>query len=242
MTQLKIKEHVVIVGGSSGIGRALALHLAESCHVAVLARRTGVLKELESVSKIFSVKADVSSFDDMSYGLEECVKRFGKIDKLIYCAGIQIVKPHRMMGHIDFDSLYEVNLRGALYASKLFCSSKISEKNGVFCAISSIAAVKPEPGIIGYSVMKAALDNMIRGLAKESAPRRFVGVSPGWLDTEMTQNQFVYGGAFKEALEKKSPLGLTNVEDVVNAVEFLISNKSASITGQVLCVDSGSSL
>ena len=96
------------------------------------------------------------------------VEHYGKVDKLIYCAGKQVVKPHRMADIKDFDSLYDVNLRGALFTSKLFCSAKVSEKTAVFCAISSIAAIRPEPGIVGYSVMKAALDSMIKGLAKEA--------------------------------------------------------------------------
>ena len=112
----------------------------------------------------------------------------------------------------------------------------------MFCAVSSIAAINPEPGMVGYSVMKAALDAMIRGLAKEVAPRRFVGVAPGWLDTEMTQSQKIYGDSFKQSLESSSPLGLTTVGDVIEAIDFLISRRAASITGQVLCVDSGSSL
>ena len=242
MIQLKTKEHAIVIGGSSGIGRALALHITGSYNVSVLARRTERLTELSGDSEIFTVTSDVSSFDDLSNALGQCVERFGKVDKLIYCAGKQVIKPHRMMGSADFDSLYQVNLRGALLATKLFCNSKISEKNGVFCAISSIASIRPEPGIVGYSVMKAAIDNMIKGLAKEAGPRRFVGVSPGWLDTEMTQNQMVYGNAFRESLAKSSPLGLTTIDDVVSAVDFLIGKSASSITGQILCVDSGSSL
>ena len=90
--------------------------------------------------------------------------------------------------------------------------------------------------------MKSGLDSMIRGLAKEAAPRRFVGVAPGWLDTEMTQNQALYNESFKENLEKISPLGITDLDDVVQAIDFLTSKKAASITGQIICVDSGSSL
>mgnify|MGYP006103467661 FL=1 len=90
--------------------------------------------------------------------------------------------------------------------------------------------------------MKAALNVMIKGLAKESAPRRFVGIAPGWLDTEMTQNQAIYNEGFRNELEKNSPLGLTDLSDIEDAVEFLTSKNANSITGVILCVDSGSSL
>jgi len=90
--------------------------------------------------------------------------------------------------------------------------------------------------------MKAGIDAMIKGLAKESAPRRFIGIAPGWLDTEMTQSQQVYNESFRIELEKKSPLGLTQISDIVNAVEFLTCKEAISITGTILVVDSGSVL
>lgn len=241
---MKAKDHSIIIGGSSGIGRALGLHLSETGNVSVLARRTDKLEELAAHNKknIFALTCDVGEPDNIQRALQECVERYGKVDKLVYCAGKQVIKPHRIIAVSDIDSLYEVNLRGALFASKVFCSAKISERNAVFCAISSIAGTRPESGIVDYSVMKAALNAMISGLAKEGAPRRFVGVAPGWLDTEMTRSQPVYGDAFKIAQENDSPLGLTSVADVVNAVAFLLSPLASSITGQILCVDSGSSL
>jgi len=243
MSSDKDRDHCIIVGGSSGIGRELALHMAHTDNVSVLARRGDKLKEISKHNNnIFALTSDVSSTDNISDSLQVCVEHFGKVDKLIYCAGKQIVKPHRMADITDFDSLYDVNLRGALFTSKLFCSAKISEKNAVFCVISSTAAIRPEPGIVGYSAMKAALDSMIKGLAKEAGPRRFVGVAPGWLATEMTDAQIIYGESFKQALEKNSPLGLTSVKDVIDAIDFLISRRALSITGQILCVDSGSSL
>ena len=90
--------------------------------------------------------------------------------------------------------------------------------------------------------MKAALDTMIKGLARESAPRRFVGVAPGWLDTEMTQGEMIYNESFIRDLEDRTPLGLTQISDIVSAVEFLTSEQASSITGDILVVDSGSSL
>ena len=243
MSSDKARDHSIIVGGSSGIGRELVLHLAQTDNVSVMARRGGKLSELSKYNdNIFALTSDVSSTDSIRDSLQASVEHFGKVDKLIYCAGKQVVKAHRVAEITDFDSLYDVNLRGALFTSKLFCSSKISEKNAVFCAVSSTSAIRPEPGIVGYSAMKAALDAMIKGLAKEAGPRRFVGVAPGWLETEMTDAQIVYGESFKQALEKNSPLGLTSVKDVIDAIDFLISRRASSITGQTLCVDSGSSL
>jgi NAD(P)-dependent dehydrogenase (short-subunit alcohol dehydrogenase family) len=236
------QEHIFIVGGSSGIGKNLAISLSRDNNVSVIARREAELKHIEEKYEIFTQQADVSNDEELANSINSSVDRYGKINKFIYCAGAQIIKPHRLMKIEEFDHMYDVNLRGAMICSKLFCSAKISEKNAVFCAVSSIAGVKPEPGIVAYSSMKAALDHMIRGLAMEYGPRRFVGVAPGWLETEMTQNQPLYNDAFKNDLKEKSPLGLTEINDVVNSIKYLISDKASSITGQILCVDSGSSL
>ena len=243
MIKEKKNNHTLVIGGSSGIGEKLAIKFAKQESVSIIARRIDKLKALESSnSNIFSSFGDVTSLDDLKLSIESCVDHFGKIDRLIYCAGKQVIKPHRLLNSEDINSLVDVNLKGAIYASKIFLSSKLSEKNSVFCAISSIASMKPEPGIVAYSAMKAALNVMIKGLAKESAPRRFVGIAPGWLDTEMTQNQMIYNDSFRNELEKKSPLGLTDLSDIEDAVQFLTGNNAISITGVILNVDSGSSL
>ena len=243
MSNEKKNNHTLIIGGSSGIGKDLAIKFAKENHVSVLARREDKLKNLEGHNpNIFSSPSDVTSFDNLRDSVETCVNHFGKIDTLIYCAGKQTIKPHRLISVEDINMLVDVNLKGALFASKLFLSSKISEKNSVFCAITSIASFKPEPGIVTYSAMKAALDTMIKGLARESAPRRFVGVAPGWLDTEMTQGEMIYNESFIRDLADRTPLGLTQISDIVSAVEFLTSENASSITGTILVVDSGSSL
>lgn len=243
MNNEKTKNHTLIIGASSGIGNNLAIKFAKEDNVSVLARRHNLLQDLEANnSNIFSLSSDVTSFDSLKDSIGACVEQYGKLDRLIYCAGKQIIKPHRLLNIEDINSLIDVNLKGALFTSKIFLSSKISEKNSVFCVISSIASFKPEPGIVAYSAMKAALDTMVKGLAKESAPRRFVGVAPGWLDTEMTQGQAIYNESFVNDLENRSPLGLTQISDIVDAVEFLTREQATSITGDILVVDSGSSL
>ena len=240
MTNSKSRPHVIIIGGSSGIGKELVLKFSKNNNVSVLARRIDRLEDLAANStNVNAAPCDVNSFDEFRVAIDQSVLIFGKINIMIYCAGQQIIKPHRLMTEHDIDSLYNVNLRGALLAAKMFCSVKVSEKDAVYCCISSIAGANPEPGIVGYSCMKAALDAMIFGLAKESAPRRFVGVAPGWLDTEMTQGQSVYNEKFKAVLEKQSPLGITSIENVVDAVVFMVSGQASAVTGVILPVDSG---
>ncbi len=113
----------------------------------------------------------------------------------------------------------------------------------MFCAVSSVAAQRPEPAIVPYAASKAGLDALIKGLARELAPRRAVGVAPGWLDTEMTQaHARLYGAEFKDALEKRSPAGAATVESVVDAIAFLMSPQARHVTGEILRVDGGAML
>ena len=235
--------HTVIFGASSGLGHALASRLVNNNNLSLFARRLDRLEDFSrEAENIYVASADVTNFEEMHSLLSKAVKKFGKIQKLVYCAGHQIIKPHRMTSELDYDQMYAVNLRGALAASKAFCRSSISESTAVMCIVSSVAAQKPEPGILGYSVMKSGLSALIKGLAVECRPRRFVGVAPAWLDTEMTKRQSIYDSDFIEQLSNKSPLGLTSIECVLDTIEFLISCKAKSITGQIITVDGGYTL
>lgn len=236
-------NHTVIIGASSGLGRELAVRLSDIDNLSLFSRRVDKLEEISfGRDNVFFSKLDVSNSDEIEASLLNAVSKHGKISRLIYCAGEQIIMPHRMMNMSDFDLMYLVNLRGAVAVSKVFCRSTISEAKATMCVISSIAAVKPEPGILGYSVVKSGLNSLVKALALECKPRRFVGVAPAWLDTDMTRKQVVYTADFIEKLNAKTPLGLISLDCVVDTVEFLISNKAKSITGQIITIDGGYTL
>jgi NAD(P)-dependent dehydrogenase (short-subunit alcohol dehydrogenase family) len=94
-----------------------------------------------------------------------------------------------------------------------------------------------------YGATKSAVESLVVGLAKELAPKRVVGISPGWLDTPMTRGfSNIYNENYLDGIKKKSALGLVNVSDVVKAIDFMVSEAASKITGQVLTVDGGLSL
>lgn len=236
------RPHVLIVGASSGIGASVASRMLDTHQVTALARRIDRLELLQAAGADVRF-CDVADFESIPTVVEAAVAAQGKIDCLIYCAGVQMIKPMRSLKTNDIESVITVNLTAALVFARLIASQRISSSDSVFCAVSSIAAHRPEPAIIPYSVAKAGLEAMIKGMARELAPRRAVGVAPGWLETEMTGAfKAVYSETFKEELAKKAPRGIATVDAVTDLIEFLVSPKAGYITGQIVTIDGGASL
>jgi gluconate 5-dehydrogenase len=220
----------------------VAERFARQGAVTALARRTDRLAELAAAG-IATIAADVTDLAAIGGVLQAAVAERGPLTGLVYCAGVQIIKPMRSLGVDEVERLYKTNLIAPTLFAAAFGSARISTRDAVFCAVSSVAAQRPEPAIVPYSASKAGLDALIRGLARELAPRRAVAVAPGWLDTEMTQaHARMYGAEFREALEKRSPAGAATVESVVEAIAFLMSSQARHVTGEILRVDGGATL
>ena len=240
---MKNKKHLLVIGGTSGIGLEYIKKVNKKFKITVFGRNK---KNLEILKKKFSsvncYACDVRDNKKLNHSFKKAVSIFGRIDILLYSAGIQILKPHRIMNNEDFELCYSTNLGGALNSSNIFLSNKISNEKSVFCVISSISSFLSEPGLVSYSVSKSGLNTMIKGLARECAPRRFVGLAPGWLKTNMTENQKFYNNQIISIIKKKSPLGLIEMKDVLNLISFLTSSKAKKITGQIIRVDGGFSV
>jgi NAD(P)-dependent dehydrogenase (short-subunit alcohol dehydrogenase family) len=234
--------HVLIVGASSGIGFRLAERLSDARAVSVVARRVDRLQPLaDSGAAVFG--ADIADVDAIPKLVADIVAANGPLDALVYCAGMQRLKPIRMMSPVDIARLYTVNLIAPTVFGAQFASRRVASDGAVFCAISSIAAERPEAGIVPYAASKAGLSNLVGGMARELGPKRVVGVAPGWIDTEMTQDYaHLYDAAFRERLAKNSPAGPATVDSVVDTILFLLSPGARSITGQIVRVDGGAAI
>lgn len=233
-------RHCLVIGASSGIGFATASRwLGRGDTVSVIARRSDRLAPLADQGG-FPYPADATDLESLESAIKVAVDTSGLIDVMVYCAGMQVIKPARMIKAPELQAMIATNLTAPLMVAGMFGSKKIASPNAVLCLVSSIAGSRPEPGITAYAATKAAVDNAVRGLARELGPRRVVGIAPGWLDTEMTQAQSrLYDDAFRERLAKDSPAGPASVEDVVNAIDFLSSDNARAITGEILRVDGG---
>ena len=234
MKSNKTKKHIVIVGGSGGIGYKLTKKLTSNNRLTIVTRKKEKFLNIKN-KDINVVKFDVLDFSKISNLLENIIKDNGKIDSLIYCVGVQIVKPLRNFTIKEIKKIIDTNLISAMIFGKEMSSNRISDVNATFCAISSIAATEPEAAIIPYSVSKAGLETMIKGLSLENPTRKFIGVAPGWLNTEMTQSfSHIYDKKFKKKLQKKSPLGITTIDGVVGFIVKLILKKIKCANGKTI--------
>ena len=236
-------RNVLVVGASSGIGKSIAINLAKDHKVIAVARREDKLNALEEHG-IQPVVFDVSHTAKIDKFVKNLVSNTGKLSALIYCAGVQDIKPLRVLKVEEAKMMFDVNFFGGLFFAKAFASKlTCTKENASIVFISSIAGQKPEAGILNYSASKAAIDNLTKGLAKEIAPIRVNAIAPGFLKTEMTEKfNYIYTDEFVSNIEKQYPLGLGSTEDITNMARFLISEQASYVTGNIIRVDGGGAL
>ncbi len=247
---MEVKGKVAVVSGSSrGIGKAIALALAnEGANVVINYYRSRekaerVLEEIRSrgVDGI-TVKADVSDYSQASYLIEETVKAFGTIHILVHCAGIYQKKPLIDMSFEEWDRMIKIHLYGAYNLAKHAIPHMVKNGEGAIITVSSQRAIRPAANITHYAAAKAGVIAFTKALALELAPYniRVNSIAPGPIDTDLLRE--IYGG--EEGVKergKKVPLGrVGKPEEVAEAVLTLIKNDF--ITGAVLLVDGGASL
>jgi NAD(P)-dependent dehydrogenase (short-subunit alcohol dehydrogenase family) len=221
----------LIIGASSGIGEVVAKKL----NGVAVARREEKLKQFNRY-EVF----DISKLDEIETFVKNLVKKYGKFDNLIFCAGVQNIKPLKVMKVDEIIEIFNINLFSAMIFAKAFSSKRVLNQNGSMIFISSIAGNNPESGILAYSSSKAGLNNFIKGATKEFGIR-VNGIAPGFIKTEMTKKfDNIYTQDFIKDLEQKSINGIVNVDDIVKTVEFLIS--SPHIAGEIITIDSGISV
>lgn len=236
--------NALVVGASSGIGRAIAIKLSQTHKVFAMARREDKLEELRD-RDITPVVFDVTNLDEIEKTLKTLAKEYGKFSTLIYSAGVQNIKPIRVIKPTEVEYLYRVNTIAPLFFAKAFASKSVLDKENYpsIIFISSIASQKPEKGIVAYGASKASLDNMTKALAKELAPIRVNGIAPGFLETEMTKSyEHIYTDEFIEQIKQNYPLGLGSVDDIAEVSSFLVSKSAKYITGEIIRVDGGGAL
>ena len=252
-------KNVLVTGGTSGIGQAIAVRFAEyGANVAINYLRspeeaadteeqvhTCVSRvQREGVRNVL-VHGDVSSEDDVVEMVGRAVAELGGVDVLVNNAGIQISRPSEDLSSADFDKVLAVNLRGAFLCAREAIRHFIAaQKQGVIINVSSVHQLIPKPDYLGYSVSKGGMQNLTRTLALEYAGRgiRVNGIGPGATVTPINQ-AWIEDPVKREQVESHIPMARAGTADEMGGVAcFLASDDAAYITGQTIFVDGGLTL
>lgn len=236
----------IITGASRGIGAAIAKRLNELGYNLVLNYKSSTSSMDELINsfsnkdtKNIIVKCDVSNFDEAKNLVDTAFDNFKSVDALINNAGITRDNILAMMTEEEFDSVIDINLKGSFNCCRHIAKKMIKQKYGRIVNISSVVGIMGNSGQVNYSASKAGIIGMTKSMARELAKKNILvnAIAPGFIQTEMTDK---IPGDIKEEMIKNIPLQRLGMpDDIADAVEFLVSEKSSYITGQVLSVNGG---
>ena len=241
---MDLTDRVAIVTGSArGIGRAIALKLAEvgaTVVVSDIAEAEPVAAEIKAFKRqSLAIIADMSSSPDVAKLAETTISTYGRIDILVNNAGITRDQLLLRMSDDDWDKVLNVDLKSAFLCTRAVLRQMMKQRWGRIISISSVAGVVGNAGQANYAAAKAGIIGLTRTIAKEVGSRGITAnaIAPGFIDTAMTQK---LEETQRQEIKKHIPLGyFGSPSDVAEAVAFLASEEARYITGQVLGVDGG---
>ena len=243
---MALTNRVAIVTGSGrGIGRAIALKLAEVGATVVVndideASVNSVAEEIRAMNrKSLAVMADISSPSDVDRLVETTMTTYGRVDILVNNAGITRDQLLLRMSDEDWDRVININLKSVFLCTRAVIRHMSRQRWGRIINMASIIGIVGNVGQANYASAKAGIIGFTRSIAKEVASRGITvnAIAPGFIDTPMTQQ---LRESYKEELQKRIPLGYFGTpRDVAEAVAFLASEEARYITGHVLNVDGG---
>lgn len=241
-----MEKTALVTGAGRGIGRAIAIAMAEQ-GMNVIVNYNGSADKAEETAEIIrgmgvkakAVKCNVANFEDCKNMIDEVIAEFGRIDVLVNNAGITRDNLLMKMSEEDFDAVIGINLKGAFNTTKHVSKYLLKQKSGKIINISSVSGILGNAGQANYSASKAGVIGLTKSTARELASRGITcnAIAPGFIETDMTS-------AMNEQVIEKSiemiPLKrIGKAEEIANLAAFLASDKADYITGQVFAVDGG---
>ncbi len=247
---MSFKDKIALVtGGTRGIGREIAIELANrGADIAITyssneAKALEVIEEIEKIGvRAIAVKANVANNKEVQDMISTVERELGIIDILVNNAGITKDNLLIRMSEEDWESVLDVNLKGVFLCTKAVARSMMKKRYGKIINISSVVGIAGNAGQGNYSASKAGVIGFTKSMARELASRgiRVNAVAPGFIQTDMTD---ILKEDIKREMIKNIPLGVFgSPKDIANLVGFLASEESDYITGEVIKIDGGMSM
>lgn len=239
-------KSAIVTGASRGIGRDIALYLAqEGAKVAVnysgsKDRADAVVEEIKATGgEAFAIQANVDKADDVQNLISSALEQFGSVDILVNNAGITRDNLLMRMKETEWDDVLNTNLKGVFLCTKAVTRQMMKQRAGRIINITSIVGVSGNAGQANYVAAKAGVIGLTKSSAKELASRNITvnSVAPGFITTDMTD---ALPEDIKSQMLSQIPLAkFGNPEDIAKAVAFLASDDANYITGQTIHVNGG---
>ena len=235
----------VVTGAGRGIGRAVALAYARmGADVACVSRTeensAKVAAEVEALGrKAWALAVDVSDTAAVDAAAKEILESAGRVDILVNNAGVTRDNLLMRMSEEEWDTVLDINLKGAFNFTKAFSRTFIKQRSGRIINIASVIGLIGNAGQSNYAASKAALIGFTKSIAKELAPRGITvnAIAPGFIETDMTA---ALDDKVRGEILARVPLGrFGSPDDIAHAAVFLAMEPTGYVTGQVLTVDGG---
>ena len=237
----------VVVGGTTGIGRALTLGLAQAgADVVPTSRRKDVVDEAAALveaegRRTLRLTTDVADEASITYLLAAAIEAFGKVDILVNCAGRTKRTPTLDLSDEEWNGILETNLTGTLRTCRVFGRHMIERRYGRIVNIASLTSFVSMMEVAAYSASKAAVASLTKSLAVEWSRHGVMvnAIAPGVFRTALNQNLLDTTPRGQELLMRTPMARFGKVEELAGAAVFLASDAASFVTGHMLVVDGG---
>ena len=243
---MKMSKSALVTGASRGIGRSIALQLAEEGYnVAVnyagsKDKAEAVVEEIKAKGvDSFAIQANVANGDEVKAMIKEVVSQFGSIDVLVNNAGITRDNLLMRMKEQEWDDVIDTNLKGVFNCIQKVTPQMLRQRGGAIINLSSVVGAVGNPGQANYVATKAGVVGLTKSSARELASRGITvnAVAPGFIVSDMTD---ALSDELKDQMLEQIPLARFGEDtDIANTVAFLASDKAKYITGQTIHVNGG---